>query len=146
MFAENLDKRNIVLIEKAEKEHILKKLCSLVYESGNVDSLENLEEKIFHRESLMSTGIGLGIAIPHVRYEGVKAINIAIAVSKTPIARYDSIDGKPIRIVIMIVVPEKNHRQHIQILSDIVKTMKNDNTKEKILAATTADEIYTLLH
>ncbi|MCI1209108.1 MAG: PTS sugar transporter subunit IIA [Treponema sp.] len=145
MFVENLDKKNIILIDTADKETILKKLCGIIYASGNVESEKLLEEKIFHRESLMSTGIGLGIGVPHVRCKEVKNIALAMAVAKTPISDYKSIDGSPVRIVIMIIVPEKKHRQHIQILNDIVQILKNDKKRTSILAAKTPDEIYNVL-
>ena len=142
MFVENLDKKNIILIDTADKETVLKKLCSIIYASGNVESEKILEERIFHRESLMSTGIGLGVGIPHVRCDGVKNVVMAMAVTNTPIKDYESIDGSPIRIVVMIVVPAKNHRQHIQILSDIVQLLKNDSKRTAILTAKSPSEIY----
>ncbi len=145
MFLENLEKKNIVLVDAADKETVLKKLCNVISTSGNVESEELLEEKIFHREKLMSTGIGLGIGVPHVRCDGVQNITLAMAVSSNPIKNYESIDGSPIRIVIMIVVPAKKHRQHIQLLNDIVQLFKDSSKREKLLASTSVDEIYSIL-
>jgi|WetSurMetagenome_2_1015567.scaffolds.fasta_scaffold180474_2 nitrogen PTS system EIIA component len=145
MFIENLDRNNIILVDAADKENVLKKLCKVVCAAGDVELEKQLEEKIFHRETLMSTGIGLGVGIPHVRCAGVKNIIIAMAVSDTPVTNYESIDGFPIRIVIMIVVPENCHRQHIQILNDIVHLFKNTDKREGILSAHTPDEIYRVL-
>jgi nitrogen PTS system EIIA component len=145
MFIENLNRNNIILVDAVDKDTVLKKLCRIVCSAGNVELEKQLEEKIFHRETLMSTGIGLGVGIPHVRYAGVKNTIIAMAVSDTPVTNYESIDGLPIRIVIMIVVPENCHRQHIQILNDIVHLLKNTDKREGILSAHTPDEIYRVL-
>ena len=145
MFIENLEEKNIILVNAVDKDTVLKKLCRVIFETGKVSSEEVLEEKVLHREKLMSTGIGLGVGVPHVRCEGVKNVVIAMAVSDSPIAGYDSIDGTPVRIVVMIVVPEHNHRQHILILSDIVQLLKDGAKRAAILSAHSSEEIYKSL-
>ena len=133
----------ITILEEKSKKDVLVKLIGMLGESGAVDNVDTLIEKVFYREELMSTGIGLGIAIPHVRYEGVKRPTIAVGISKDGIADYKSIDDKIIKIVVMILVGKDQHKEHIKLLSEIVSRLKNNDGIDKVLQFNTVEEIYS---
>ncbi len=138
-----ISKKCINLLKENTKKDVLKKLIDLVVKKGIVEDKKTLTEKIFYRENLMSTGIGLGIAIPHVRYEGIKKSAIAVGISKEGIDDYQSIDDKTIKIVVMILVGKDQHKEHIKLLSQIVTKLKNNNGIERILKLNRIDEIYS---
>ena len=107
--------------------------------------IEKLKKELFYREQLMSTGIGLGLAIPHVRFKGVKSPIVLAGVQSDGIADYESIDNEPVKIVIMIIVGENQHREHIRLLSMIVGRLKDGNLKDSLISAADGAELYGLL-
>ena len=106
---------------------------------------EKLHKEIFYREELMSTGLGFGIGIPHVRFEGVSDPIIAVGIQPDGIADYDSIDSEDIKIVIMIIVGKDQHRDHLRLLSLVMSQLKKDETKTRLLTAASGKEIHSIL-
>jgi len=93
----------------------------------------------------MSTGLGLGLAVPHVRFSGVKSPIVIAGIQPAGISDYESLDGNPVNIVIMIIVGENQHKQHIRLLSMIASRLKDNDLKQALLSAKNGDEIYSLL-
>jgi fructose-specific phosphotransferase system IIA component len=134
----------ICILKGKTKEEVLSELCELIDTSGKIQNISKLKESIFYREKLMSTGIGLGLAIPHVRIESVKEPIIAIGISHKGIPDYESIDDQIVKIVIMIVAGKDQHKLYIKLLSQIVAKLKSDNVIENLLSAKDASEIYSI--
>lgn len=128
-----------------KKDENLELLLKLIKDENLVEDIEALRESIFSREKLMSTGIGLGIAIPHVRIKGVDKIIIAIAINKNGIKDYESLDGKPVKIVIMIIAGEKQHREYLLLLSQIVKTLKKNAIRARLFNTRDSEEVVKLV-
>ena len=84
------------------KADMLDKMILQLSKTREVQDYHALKEGVFHREALMSTGIGMGIAVPHVRLLSVKSPVMAAAVCKGPVLGYESLDGKEVRLVFMI--------------------------------------------
>ena len=126
---------NIKLItfsDLKKKAENLELLVRLIKNENLVEDIAALKQSIFSREKLMSTGIGLGIAIPHVRIKGVDNIIIAIAINKDGIKDYESLDGSPVRMVIMIIAGEEQHRDYLMLLSQIVKILKKNSEPQRV--------------
>ena len=134
----------IVNLKSASKDNVLNEMLDLVGEKVSIPDIQTLREKIFHREELMSTGIGLHIGIPHVRMEGIDKPIIAIGVQSKGISSYESIDNLPVKLVVMIVCGANQHKQHIKILSQIVSLLKRDENLTTILTANDTAKIYRL--
>jgi mannitol/fructose-specific phosphotransferase system IIA component (Ntr-type) len=130
-----------VIIELADR---LGSLTGPAVKGGELD-VETLKKELFYREQLMSTGIGLGLAVPHVRYSGILEPIIIAGVQPQGIADYDSLDGEPVRIVIMIIVGEHQHKQHIRLLSMIVARLKDPGVRERLLQSVNGEDIYNAL-
>jgi len=96
------------------------------------------------RESVLSTGIGLGVAIPHARCSAVQELGLVGGVAAEPIP-YDSIDGDPVRLVFLIVGPEASAGLHVKILSRIARLVRRDTVRQQLVEAKTPDELYRLL-
>lgn len=126
--------------EKVDKKEVLTRLCETLAKSDNVSNGQELKEGIFRREELMSTGIGLGVAVPHVRLESVSDVAVAAGVCKFPIEDYDSLDGQPVQIIFMIAAAAGQHAKHIRLLSQIANFFKDENNRRRILEASSAQE------
>jgi mannitol/fructose-specific phosphotransferase system IIA component (Ntr-type) len=99
---------------------------------------------VLERESVQSTGIGLGVAIPHGRSAAVRELTMVVGVTPAPVP-FDAIDGEPVRLVFLIVGPEASAGLHVKILSRIARLVRRDTVRQQLLEATTADEFYNVL-
>jgi len=92
----------------------------------------------------MSTGIGFGIAIPHAKIASVKEMVFAIGISKKGID-FDSIDGEPIHLVILVIAGERQHKEYLRLLSNIMSIIKKNNVKERIINSSSSEEVVHIL-
>lgn len=129
------------LLQSPLKRGALLELARLMEASGAVPSAEDLARMIFRREASMSTGIGLGIAVPHARMEGVTEPAVALGVSPAGLRGYESIDEEPVRLVAMIVTAAGRPEQYSRLLGGIVATLKVREVREDLTMATEPAEI-----
>jgi len=134
----------IKIIETTDKNKALEEICGLMSAAEAVKDTEELRKAIFDRENIISTSIGLGIAIPHVRLESVTGMTIAVGVVKGGID-YKSFDDLPVHIIIMIAAPEGAHREYLSVLAKIALLLKNESLRNTIMDAESPQEIYDAL-
>ena len=120
---------------------LIDKSCNI---SGVTSRLE-LSNAIFDREKLLSTGIGLSIAIPHVRLRNISDISVFIAVNKNGIADYETLDNKLVKIVILIIAGQSNHKDYIKVLAKLSGLLKNELVRKQVIAGKSVEDIYTIL-
>jgi PTS system nitrogen regulatory IIA component len=101
-------------------------------------------ETLVERERLGSTGMGQGIAIPHGRLAGLTKIVGLFARMETPIA-YDAVDNQPVDLVFLLLAPEGAGADHLKALARVSRLLRNQQTCEKLRAATKAEVLYALL-
>lgn len=127
------------------KEDLLIELVNKISESKNVLDKKALLEGIFQREELMSTGIGFGIAVPHVRIESVKDVVMAVGIVHGKVTGYDSIDNEPVQIVFMIAAGSDQHAKHLKLLSQIAGKFKDKELRKRLVAAQIPQEVAHIL-
>jgi PTS system nitrogen regulatory IIA component len=140
-----LARDRVCVVDTDSKTELLETLIGLLARSPRVTDEPALRQAIFAREELMSTGIGLGVGIPHVRLDSVTDVAMAMAVSRREIADYESLDEKPVRIVFMIAANSSQHAEYIRLLGMLSQQLKSPAFREKLLACQTADELYSQL-
>jgi len=102
-------------------------------------------QAVLAREQIRSTGIGTRVAIPHGKCKAVNELVMALGIAHSPID-FDSIDGKPVTIIILLVSPLDKTGPHIQALATISRLMLDEQFKDKLEKAASAEEAYELLH
>jgi len=127
------------------KDEILNFLIDKSHNIPGISSRMELSNAIFEREKLMSTGIGLSIAIPHVRLNSVSDISVFAAINEIDITDYEAIDNKFVRIVIIIIAGRSNHTDYIKVLAKLSGLLKSDLTREQILASKSVEDAYNIL-
>lgn len=130
-----LDENTIITdSEFGNKDDVINALVDTL--SGKVpeEALETVRTRVFERESVMSTGVGKGLAIPHCKTKVVDD-NFAAFVKLEKPLDFNSIDGEPVRIIFLLVGPESKHSMHIKLLSRISRLMNSSSFREKILSA-----------
>lgn len=103
-------------------------------------------EAVLAREKSMSTGMEHGIAIPHAAVEGVDGVRAAMGiVAEGATLGFDSIDGRPTRIVVLLVIPRAQKLLHIRTLADIARVLGRDAVREQLVAAATPEAAWAVL-
>lgn len=140
-----LTSERIVLLNHATKNEVLTKLVDLLAATPFVKNRDELLKGIMERETLMSTGIGFGIGVPHVRINSVTDLVMAVAVCKSPITDYTSLDEAPVQIVCMLAARSDQHTKYIRALSAISSRLKDQHVREQVIALADPTRIYKLL-
>ncbi len=130
-----LDPARVLFLETLKKNDALKLLIDCLAEAPEVKDRQELSEGIFHREQLMSTGIGLGIGVPHVRLSSIDNIVMCVGLCRNPITDYESLDGQPVRLIFMIAAGKNQHAEHIKLLAKISSKLKDDELREALINA-----------
>ncbi|QEN03970.1 PTS sugar transporter subunit IIA [Thiospirochaeta perfilievii] len=138
------DSNCLILNSKTKTESLLE-IIEVIENSSQCSDVENLKKEIFYREQIMSTGIGQGIGIPHVRFEGIKEPIVTIAISPSGISDYESIDGEIVKIIVMILVGADQHKEYLRILSLLVKKIKDRAFQKRLLECKNSSEITEVL-
>ncbi len=134
-----------MILTAASKDEILSAMIHRLDETGAIQNKERVMEGIFQREKLMSTGIGLGIGIPHVRIEGIDRLLMAVGLAEKPITDYESLDGQPVRLLFMILAGANQHTLHIKTMAAISQRIKNPLLRASLFDARDETTIYDIL-
>jgi len=133
-----------VPLEGKDKKSVITELVDLLDTNGLLLDRNVALEAVLAREQTRSTGIGSGIAIPHGKCKAVKELVMAIGIAHEPID-FASADGKPVPIVILLVSPADQTGPHIQALARISRLMLDEQFKQGLEKACSAEEVYKLL-
>jgi len=134
-----------VPVESRDKHAVITELVDLLDANGLLLDRDEALEAVLTRERTQSTGTGAGIAIPHGKCNAVKELVIAIGIAHEPI-EFNSIDGKPVTILILLVSPADQTGSHIQALASISRLMLNEEFRQQLERVTSSDEVYELLN
>ncbi len=135
----------IFITDFKTKDEKLNFLIDKSYNIPGINSRLELSNAIFEREKLLSTGIGLSIAIPHVRLSKISDISVFIAVNKSGIADYETLDNELVKIVILIIAGQSNHKDYIKVLAKLSGLLKNELVRKQIIAGKSVEDIYNIL-
>jgi PTS system nitrogen regulatory IIA component len=143
--AKALSPDRVRLMSEANKEPALKLMVEVLARSPRIKDREQLEQAVFQREDLMSTGIGFGVAVPHVRLGSVSDLVMAVGVSDREIVDYDSLDGNPVRIICMVAAGLNQHAEYIRCLAAVSTRLKDAAVREGVLSATSEQVVFDML-
>lgn len=135
----------IVFLNHSTKHDALVALALNLSTAPQVKNGQELTTEILKREELMSTAIGRGIAIPHVRLASVTDLVMAVGISKTDIIDFNTIDDTPVRLLFMIAAAYNQHSYYLQTLSFFSSRLKNQELRDGLLAVETPMDAYNLL-
>ncbi len=135
----------IVFINHSTKQDALVELAANLGTAPQVKNAKELEVEILKREELMSTAIGRGIAIPHVRLSSVTDLVMSVGICKNNIIDFQAIDDTPVRILIMIAAAYNQHAYYLQTLSFLSSKLKSVELRDALLNTTDPVEAYNLL-
>lgn len=136
-----LDERLIVFSHSRDQSEAIDTLIDALNRGGVLRDKDEFRQAILNREKLMSTGIGLGIAVPHAKLPGYDRFFIAIGVEGGQGIEWDAIDGMRVHLIFMIGGPEEKQTEYLNILSRLTAAMKDGERRKRLLKATSAQQI-----
>lgn len=104
---------------------------------------DRVMEVVMAREQLGSTGIGHGVAIPHGRMPDLTAPVLALARHREGVD-FDAIDRQPVHIIVLLLVPDSDDRQHLELLAKLARCLQDNRIREAVMQAETARDISAL--
>lgn len=138
------DSKYIKFLKSKNKYKAIEELADVFKGSDVCSDIKAFINALKEREEIMTTGIGFGIAVPHAKLESVHKIAYAIGISKKGID-FNSIDGKPVHLVVLVAAGERQHKEYLKLLSKIMSVLKNDVIRNEMINAKTTKEIIEIL-
>ena len=130
-------------LDASSKKRVFEQ-AGLLFENNQGIARVKVFDSLFARERLGSTGLGEGIAIPHGRIKGLKEAIAALVRLDEPVA-FDAPDGKPVNLLLFLLVPEQATQQHLEILSEVAEMLSDRTMRETLLTATDPQALHQAL-
>ena len=136
-----LSLNRIMFSNASSKEAVIDDLIKISKEDGKVDDVKNFKKALLKRESIMSTGIGYGVAIPHVKLPIIEEFFITICVHKKGVD-WESLDNKPAHLIFLIAGPENQQEQYLRILAKLTLVIKNQERRNHLISRNTKYDVF----
>ena len=131
-----------------DKWDSVSRLVDHLNERGRIPAelVETIRDAVLARERSMSTGMERGIAIPHAAVDGVENLAVALGIVRSESGlNFESIDGQPTRLVVLLVIPKTQKLLHIRTLADVARVLGKDSVREQLLGAETPEAAWYAL-
>ena len=137
-----IKKENVVFFETIDMVDTIEVLTENAINNQKIKDKESFKNAVLEREELVSTGIGLGVALPHTKSKDIEEFFIVIGINKEGID-WDAIDRNPVGIVFLIGGPEAedSQKEYLQIVSKLMLLIKNKERRISLLNSENAQEI-----
>ena len=140
-----IDKNNIIPeLQARDKKGVIEELAKLMSLHDPLIEENALVKVLLERERLGSTGIGDGVAIPHGKLTGVINPVISFGRSREGLD-FDSMDGRPAYLFLLLVAPANSSGIHLQVLAKIAKMLKSSTLRKKLIEAKSREELYQII-
>ncbi len=126
------------------KSEIIEELVELMGESSTGVDTDGIFEAVMSRERDGSTGLEMGVAIPHAKCDSVSELSIVIGISKEGVD-FESLDGKPAHLFFMMIAPTTESGPHVQAIAKIVKMIKIEDFRKKLLKASRSEDVINVI-
>lgn len=138
----------VVGLDPTDKWEAIRTLLSHLVSNGRVvaEREEELHAALVERERSMSTGMERGLAIPHAAIDGLEGLKAVLGtIPREAGLEFQSIDGEPTRVVILLLIPREKKLLHIRTLADIARGLGREGVLPALLSAADADAAWAAL-
>lgn len=136
--------RSLVNVQGGSKKRVLEQIANLVARDLPDLDAQDIFESLIAREKLGSTGFGNGIAIPHCRLQGCQA-PISAVLHLDAAVDFDAIDGAPVDLLFVLLVPEAATDEHLELLRQIASMLDRADVRERLRQAQSNDNLYQVV-
>jgi PTS system nitrogen regulatory IIA component len=137
--------QRVLILDSKTKKDALLALTDCLGSADEVKDRDALVQGIFYREELMSTGIGMGIAVPHIRLASVTRPVMSAGLCHNPLTDYQSLDGIPVHLIFMIAAGQNQHAEYLRLLSSLSLKIKNEKLRNSLISAPDTQTFYHTL-
>ena len=127
-------------LESEDKEELFEEMVNFLVDVERLDNREEILNSLWNRERKMTTGIAPNIAIPHTHIKNIKRNIGILCISRSGID-YDSIDGKPAHLIMLLIGDEKNPNGHLKILKSLAVLLNNPDFYKEIMKCNTPEKV-----
>ncbi|MBD3413526.1 MAG: hypothetical protein GF421_03725 [Candidatus Aminicenantes bacterium] len=136
-----LDKDCIKIpLENEKKHHIIQELLDLITEKYDEVDQEITLQSLLEREKIETTGIGENVAIPHARIKKIQKVYFAFGIAQKGV-EFDSLDQRPVRLVFLILCPEKKVNTQIGLLARLSRFVHDKRLRKKLLKCQNSQDV-----
>jgi PTS system nitrogen regulatory IIA component len=136
----------VAQLKSKQRDDVIRELIAALCKSGKIpkDSTEIIAKAVIKRENEASTGIGKGVAVPHVKYPKVKDPIAAVGCSPDGLD-FSSLDKQPVYSVILLISPADNPDKHLQAMETVFRNLQKDDFRRFLRQAQSAEEIQEVI-
>jgi PTS system nitrogen regulatory IIA component len=131
-------------IAATDKMGVLREFARLLRATGRVQNEEELVRVLAERESLGSTGIGNGVAIPHGKLSNIQEMIMAFGRSNRGV-EYQSLDAQPVYLFFLLITPDDKPGDHLKALARVSRILKNPVLRDGLRKASRRRELQRLI-
>ena len=137
--------QRIIFLNYTSKRDALLALADNIATAPQIKNRQEIANGILKRDDLMSTAIGRGIAIPHIRLSSITDLVVSVGISQVEIADFHALDDEPVRLLFMIAAAYNQHAYYLQALSFFSSRFKNQELRDSILLSSSPEDAYRIL-
>ncbi len=131
-------------LKSRTKREVIAELVDLLESAHGIRSQGEILDRVLRREDMMSTGIGNGIAIPHGKAKLVDRLVAACGVSNEGV-EYETVDGQPAALFVLLVAPETGGALHVKVLANISRLLKEESVRRQLREAGSPEDFLAVL-
>lgn len=140
-----LNRDLILFLNAPSRDEALYELVAAAHQAKILPDPQKFYHALINREKVVSTGIGMGVAIPHAKLPSFSGFFIAVGILKRGVD-WKALDGAPVRLIFMIGGPDDKQTEYLQILSGLTAALKEEHRRKIMVMATTPEAILSLFH
>ena len=126
------------------KNEVIRELAQVLLDAGRIPALEAVVDALLTREALGSTGLEMGIAVPHAKTAAVRQLTAAIGIAPQGVD-FQSADGQPSKLFFLLLAPPDQSGPHIPALAEIARLAKSPTFLRLLAGASSAQEVADLI-
>ncbi len=140
----SLDENLVTFLNVEDRDDAIEAMIALLDKAGKLQDPGAFHRAIMEREKIVSTGIGMGVAIPHAKLPGYTDFFIAIGIQSKRGIEWNALDNEPVHLIFMIGGPDQQQMRYLHILSSLTSAIKDPERRKKLLKASTPKQVISL--
>ncbi len=138
------EKTALLDIRSRKKGEVIAEVARLLQGHPSVSDFQGFLDAVLARERAGTTGIGNGVAIPHARTDSVRGMVAAVGICRRGVG-YEAVDGKPVRLVIVMGIPTSKVKAYLRMLAHLSLLLKQPDFLERVVSASSARDIIDVM-
>ncbi len=135
----------ICFLEAESRDGALNQMVEALADAGELGDKTEFREAIYRREKIVSTGIGMGVAIPHAKLPSFNRFFLAVGLQKAKEGiKWDAESTPPVRLIFLIGGPANRQTEYLNILSLLTAAIKDEDRRKNLINSKTKEEVLTL--